>query len=96
MGWNFEEVIADLRFHELIPERDFVFIDIIEHEWRLLSRPEPLSEPHEMRLPVDWLKARYMNGAVYVWAVPGHSDQKGKAPGPSRDRFGRLDRLRVK
>jgi hypothetical protein len=32
--------------------------------------------PHNMDVGVDWLKARYAKGGIWVWFVEGDSDDK--------------------
>lgn len=66
---DFNEVIAELNASGMAAGRDFTLVDVFDHEWELMFRPDRQEVPHDVDLKVSWLRGRYCNGAIYVRAA---------------------------
>ena len=64
MGGDIYDTMYELDENGLKFTEDFEFIDAGKH---LLCDPNREAYPRNIKQRVDWLKARYFNGYVYLW-----------------------------
>jgi hypothetical protein len=70
MGSEINEAINDLITSGLTMEEDFVFLDVASYSMAQ-SMIHKVERRNHVHTGVNWLKARYADGAIYVWYVEG-------------------------
>ena len=70
MGSDINEAIDDLIENGLTMDEDFVFFDAASYSMEL-SMIYKVARRNHVSTGVKWLKARYGDGAIYVWYVEG-------------------------
>jgi hypothetical protein len=70
MGSEINDAIHDLITSGLTMEEDFVFLDAATYSMAQ-SMIHKVERRNHVHTGVDWLQARYANGAIYVWYAEG-------------------------
>lgn len=70
MGSDINEAIDDLIENGLTMDEDFVFFDAASYSMEQ-SMIYKVARRNHVNTGVNWLKARYGDGAIYVWYAEG-------------------------
>ena len=70
MGSEFNDAVKDLIDSGLTMDEDFVFLDVGTYAM-VQSIGNGVDRRNHVNPGVDWLKARYVNGGLYVWYAEG-------------------------
>ena len=70
MGSEINDAIKDLITSGLTMEEDFVFLDVASYSM-VQGMIHKVGRRNHVNTGVSWLKARYGDGAVYVWYAEG-------------------------
>ena len=70
MGSEFNDTVRDLIDSGLTMDEDFTFLDVGSYVIAQ-SIGNRVDRRNHVDLGVDWLKARYVNGGIYVWYAEG-------------------------
>ena len=70
MGSEINDAIDDLVANGLTMEEDFVLLDVATYSM-VQSMVHRVERRNHVNTGVSWLKARYADGAMYVWYAEG-------------------------
>ena len=77
MGSEINDAVNDLVTNGLTMEEDFVLLDIATYSM-VQSIAHRVERRNHVNTGVSWLKARYADGAMYVWYAEGRYRENGK------------------
>jgi hypothetical protein len=70
MGSEINDAVNDLITSGLALDEDFVFLDVASYSMAQ-SLVDKVDRRNHVNPGVNWLKARYAHGAIYVWYAEG-------------------------